>query len=97
VKGWNNIVVVFDRAEARGAGRHCAGTPVGSGVEAVRARIGKPRGILRVRRVGVADNESADKDHASKQRAKVSPLGDVRIMRTRQRWRSVASVTHVYL
>jgi hypothetical protein len=75
------------------------GTPVGSGVEAVRARIGKPRGILRVRRVGVADNESADKDHASKQRAKVSPLGDVRIMRTRQRWRwrSVASVTHVYL
>jgi Ribonuclease G/E len=52
-----------------------------------------------VRRVAVADNESADKDHASKQRAKVSPLGDVRIMRTRQRWRwrSVASVTHVYL
>jgi len=75
------------------------GTPVGSGVEAVRARIGKPRGILRVRRIAVADNESADKDHASKQRAKVSPLGDVRIMRTRRRWRwrSVASVTHVYL
>jgi hypothetical protein len=73
------------RAEARSAGGHRSGTPVSSSVEAVRARVAKPRGILRARWDGGGDDDHAYNDRASKQQAEVSQLSGVRIVCARSK------------